>query len=306
LICRLDGSIPTYVFFAPGDIKSEFGLEAATVAGIDGAEGKTQDALTVITPTAGTQAAITVRGKDGRSAKLLLLTQADALHVWKAKLAGAERLLMSRAELTFDGDHVAITGHDPETMNVSVYPAPTSGLAAGGKALDAQSDGLFTRYSVPITPRQVAVEVKKIKDAGPARPVVMGPSRRPPSPTEPVDADFDAAAVWQVTVPKNALEGVNKVILKIDYTGDVARASLGERFIEDDFYTGLPSNIGLNRFAPEVLEKGLTIKVLPLRKDLPIYLEPQAVPTFDGKGEALDLRGITAVPEYRVVFEAAK
>jgi hypothetical protein len=152
----------------------------------------------------------------------------------------------------------------------------------------------------------VPLDVKKLKDAGPARPVVMGPSRRPPSPTEPVDADFDAAAVWQVTIPKNVLDGAGEVLLNIDYTGDVARAYIGDRFIEDDFYTGQPWHLGLQRFAPEVLEKGLTLKILPLRKDAPVSLEPQAVPTFDPKGEALDLRAITAIPQYRVVLEAAK
>jgi beta-galactosidase len=74
----------------------------------------------------------------------------------------------------------------------------------------------------------------------------------------------------QVRVPRAALKGVHEVFLRINYTGDIGRAYLGDRLISDDFYVGRVWEIGLKRFSPEALEKGLTLKVLPLRKDAPV------------------------------------
>ena len=44
----------------------------------------------------------------------------------------------------------------------------------------------------------------------------------------------------------------------------------------------------------------LTLDVLPLRKDAPIYFSPQARPDFGSAQQISELRTITAVPEYEV------
>lgn len=289
LVCMLNGPTPTYVFFTPGEMKSEFVVD-----------GKT------LTPAAGAKEATTLTGQGGRSAKILLLTQAQAMHLTKAHLWGADRLVMSNAEVAFDGDSVLVTGRNADDLSIELYPAPEKGLTMGGKALAGTPDGVFTKYAISVPAKTVTLDVKKVKEAGPARALVMGPSRKPPVPTEPVDADFDAAAVWQVGVPNDALEGVHNVLVKVDYAGDVGRAYVGDRFVEDDFYSGIPWEIGMKRFSPAVQDKGLTVKILPLRKDSPVWLEKQFVPTFDAKGEALTLRGITAEVEYQVKVEAGK
>jgi hypothetical protein len=219
---------------------------------------------------------------------------------------GAERLILSNAEVAFDGDNVVVTGRDAGDLSIEVYPAPEKGVVVGGKAVAGTADGVFTKYSISVPTKKVSLEVKQVKEAGPARALVMGPSRKPPVPTEPVDADFDAAAVWQVGVPKDALEGVHNVLVKVDYAGDVARAYVGDTFVEDDFYSGLPWEMGMKRFMPAVGEKGLTVKILPLRKDSPVWLEKDSVPAFDAKGEALAVKGITAEVEYQVKVEVGK
>ena len=104
-----------------------------------------------------------------------------------------------------------------------------------------------------------------------------------------------------MNLPKDALQGAHEVFLQIDYAGDIGRAYLGDRLIDDDFYFGRPWEIGLSRFAPEILEKGLTVKILPLRQDAPIYLPKDRWPAFGANGQAGEIRGITAEPEYEVV-----
>jgi hypothetical protein len=107
----------------------------------------------------------------------------------------------------------------------------------------------------------------------------------------PTDADFHSAATWQITVPHDALDGVQNVLLRIDYAGDVARAYIGDRLIDDEFYFGQPWEIGLKRFAPEVFEKGITLKILPMPKDATIYIEKSRRPRLYADGQIAEFRG---------------
>ena len=89
---------------------------------------------------------------------------------------------------------------------------------------------------------------------------------------------------------------MQELILAIDYVGDVGRAYLGDRLIADDFYDGRPWEIGIRRFAPAILGQNLTLKVLPLRKDAPIYIAAEKRPEFDKNGEAVGVRGRAPSP----------
>jgi beta-galactosidase len=94
-------------------------------------------------------------------------------------------------------------------------------------------------------------------------------------------------------------------ILFVAFT-DTARASIGDRFVDDGFYFGRPWEIGLRRFAPEIFEKGITLKILPLRKNAPIYIPEERLPEFGGDGEAVDVSKITLSREYEVTVRAMK
>jgi hypothetical protein len=307
LICRVDdGPAPVFVFFTPGETKSEFALANNTTASVNGNAPDGADGLTLVSPQPGigAESVVSVQSKDGRQAKILLLSQAHAMHLWKANLWGAPRLVMSPADLAFDGDSIFVTTRDPRDMSISVYPAPSKSLTADAKSLPSSPDGIFTKYAASMPAKQIALKLTKVKDAGPARAIVFGAARRPPVPTEPNDADFDAAGVWQIGFPADAMNGVHEVFVKIDYAGDAARAYIGDQFIDDDFYFGQPWEIGMKRFSPTISEKGLMVKVLPLRKDSPIYIEPERIPQFGPSGEALEMRSVTAEPEYQLTIRA--
>jgi len=92
--------------------------------------------------------------------------------------------------------------------------------------------------------------------------------------------------------------GVREVFLRVDYIGDIGRAYLGDRLIADDFYFGRTWEIGLRRFAPELFQKTLTLRFLPLRKDAPIHLPPKRWPDFGPAQEIVQVRSIDVQIEY--------
>ena len=66
----------------------------------------------------------------------------------------------------------------------------------------------------------------------------------------------------------------------------MARLTLNGRLIADNFYAGREFDLGLLRYAPEILSGDLRLEILPLRKEAPIFLEPKARPDF-GNAESL-------------------
>jgi hypothetical protein len=214
---------------------------------------------------------------------------------WKTSLWGQERLVLSPAGLSFAGDALRLEAPSVGDLWVEVFPPPRQDLTVEGKVLEPLPSGGFAHYDVPTLPRTIPLAYRQVKTAGPARVVPMGPLGVAQAPEE---ADFDAAEVWEVKLPHGCLDEVEDVLLKIDYTGDAARAYLDGRLIADHFYFGPPWTIGLKRFEPGLLEHGLTLKLLPLQHDASIYLDPSARPDF-GEAEALvALRSLKLEPLY--------
>jgi beta-galactosidase len=267
LLCRLDGKMPTFVFFEIPGVKAEFEL---------GSEG-----LHAISAPG----SFVVKSADGREARVMLITGEQAMHCWKANLWGEDRLLFSRAELIVDGQKVRLEATDPKDLRLGIFPPPATPPVADGRILAESNDGTMAIYSADVAAKHGSIIVGKSKSAGPARELKMGSAHKP---VPPDDADFASAAIYQVRVPEDALKGVEDFRIRIDYTGDVARAYIGNRLIDDDFYSGHPWVIGLKRFGPEVLDKGLTLAILPMPKGSPIFIQddppPEGVATLNGVG----------------------
>jgi hypothetical protein len=92
--------------------------------------------------------------------------------------------------------------------------------------------------------------------------------------------------------------------LRVRYSGDVIRAYLGDKLIDDDFYNSRPFEIAPRRYGPVIYREGLVLKILPLREDAPIYLTDRSNLKFDDTHTALSLDGVDVI-ETREVRLAA-
>jgi hypothetical protein len=145
------------------------------------------------------------------------------------------------------------------------------------------------------TPRTKAtpVALKRLRNPGPVR---NWRSSNPEFqlPVAPSDADFEEAAVWSLRLPEGMDMSANP-ILRIHYKGDVARLQLNGRLINDNFYNSDVFEVGLRRFAPEILTAELTLQILPLQSGMPVYFEPGAKPRFNTMGLALEIERVEVV-----------
>ena len=107
---------------------------------------------------------------------------------------------------------------------------------------------------------------------------------------------------WRVLLPPQATEGLSDVLLRINYVGDVAflTESRSGRILADNFYSQPLWEVGLKHFSPESLRGGVVLWITPLKKAAQIYMPEENRPKFNG-AEVAELRGMVAIPEYRIV-----
>ncbi len=91
----------------------------------------------------------------------------------------------------------------------------------------------------------------------------------------------------------------------MDYVGDVARVTLNGKLLDDNFYNGRVFDLGLKRYAPEILRGDLRLEILPLRKEAPIYLPADARPDFGKADSIVKLTGIEIVNRYETGLTTA-
>jgi hypothetical protein len=78
---------------------------------------------------------------------------------------------------------------------------------------------------------------------------------------------------------------------------------MGGTFLTDDFYHGMPLQVGLQRFGGQLPDPEFELKILPLRQDAPIYLPAGTRPAFPPGGAVAELQSVEVVPEYEVVMD---
>lgn len=290
VFARIEGIAPEFAF---GNIKNRDVISAAVKPYMT-AEGK----LVFSHVTTGYGPAVSLRASDGHTVKIVLLDEAASLSLWKAKLAGRERLFISSNGLTTEKNTLELTCEDNQEAGVSVYPAP-SALSFDGKMLKGRMQGIFTRYTLPKKNRHIPkVTFRKLKEAAmPVREIKFSKAHLP---MQPEDADFDKAAVWQLSLPAASDADYR---LAINYTGDVARIYSGDRLLDDNFYNGKPFVFGIKRYMPDISNKPLLLKVLPLQKTTPIYLPVEGLDKIKDGTAALRGINVTLTTRYKLTAE---
>ncbi len=305
LLCRVTHKgVPHFFFFPQDNVAPEFVFSRDEIDAIKLPAGARQSAngplVTVSGLTPGTDCVLTVRARSGQVARLVLLTDEQSLQCYRAVVAGAERVILSPADLLIEPQRLRLRSRDPLQLTCAIFPPLSKPPATATGTMSDTPDGIFGRYHASVARKQLTITCEQLREPRLVPPVKKGPRAA----LAPEDADFFfQAGAWRVTLPPNAMTGLSDVFLHVDYVGDVARAYLDGHLMTDHFYHGQRWEIGLKRFAPEVFQKCVELQIMPLRKDAPIYLDKRVWPQFPPTGQITELRGVTAIPEYEVTCE---
>ena len=129
-----------------------------------------------------------------------------------------------------------------------------------------------------VTKKLGSKNIRKVKDAAAPRIVPMGTQKVAAMPT---NEDFDNAAVWNLNI--KGLPTGSDAFLKIDYAGDCARVYADGKLVMDNFWNGKPMLVRMSDLAG----KNVELRILPLRKDAPIYLQKTQKALLDSSKESL-------------------
>lgn len=307
-VARIDGGKDgvTYVFAAHATIAPEFAFDAALASAITatGARPAQQGGMLVVDGIApGTSDALTIRRPNARPVHIVVLTAAQAQQVTIAQLAGQRRLLTSEQQAVVVDGALQLRAAGNPHFRVGVFPplakAPHA-LHTSHALAPAGVDGIFQTFAADLPEHRIAATITQLRDAGGAPPIAVGGSAH--AALEPTPESFKAAAAWAVSLPRDALAGVDDALLNIDFVGDIGRLYSGVHMLDDWYYSGYGWQYGL-RGAGAALDKPLTVSVMPLRADAPIYIPKEGRPDFGGKAQVVALRGVTVTPVYLLTLQ---
>ena len=273
-----------FYFFAPSGVRSDFSFSRADVKSLHAASGVTTNGdhqIDVNGLQPGPQSTIELIARNESRIHITLLSEDEAGNLWRDSDDRGGTLVFSPADVFFDHRTLNLRSMDPALLNYRVLPD------------SAADSGSYVHSPAPVR-KSVRVTWELLKKAKPAQTVPHGKYNA----LAPTDADFERAAVWMISVPSSALDHLANLFIEIRYQGDVARLYNGTRLLDDNFYDGQPWRIGLKRFLNDSESRSFELKILPLRKDAPIFLPKTAWPSFDASGEICKVESITAHPVY--------
>jgi len=239
----------------------------------------------------------------GKSVNIILLSQQQAFNSSKISISGSEHLLITPADVFADKETIHLRSQDPKAFSLLIFPSIDGKYVSSLPLKKTGKDGAFNHYTASVKTKNISVVVKQINEPGQTPPVKMSPFvnwRNCTIAMSPDDSTFTNAGIWRIELPQNQLSGLSDVFLNINYTGDIGRLYEGTRLLDDNFFNGITWEIGLKRFVQNTFSNGVDLKILPLRKDAPIYLPKSSWPDFHGASQIAKVNSITVLPEYEV------
>jgi hypothetical protein len=222
--------------------------------------------------TAGMSSTIKLTDDTGAMVTVLLLTEEQAEHTDLVHVAGSDHLICTASDLFVKEQEIHLQSLDPDQQLEALPDLPLRGSSG-------RPDGLWTRYRFTQPEKHPSLTVKQTQQAKDRPAMALGPYvdwRKAAVPVVPPESAFQHAAGWELQWTNPDMSGLSDALLQIDYTGDIGRLKADGKLLDDNFYNGVPWQVGLRRFGREMWTKPMTLQLLPMPGIAPIYLDTAA------------------------------
>jgi hypothetical protein len=265
-----------YFFFAPRGIAPEYCFASPSLRNLQGdiqaqvaAEG-----CTLLQVEPGVERSFAFFSPTGRVVRVITLTRPEAEHTWHGTAWGDDRVLVSNADCVFTHGGVEINSVGETRIDITIFPPVAADLTAAGLIPSMTHSALASHLHLDIPAQSLAFETRHI-----------------------------SADKVQIHLPAYLLDSCSDAFLHIVFEADTAAAFIDGLLVADKYYDGTPWVIGLKRFVPAILKKGLTLKFRPLRqgKYHNASTTMAGISAFEGE-EKLQIHSIRLIPEYRILL----
>ncbi|QBE67245.1 glycoside hydrolase family 35 [Pseudoduganella lutea] len=298
-VARLDAGTDgiTYVFAATEGIPVELALEADSATIDTPAPRSMQDGATIADVTPGTSRALTIRRAGATPVHLLVLPAAQARQLVIGEVAGQRYLVLSGQQAWFEGGKLHLRSVGDAAMRFAVYPALSRAPKADHALRARGADGVFQAYEATLPAVRLTATATPLREARPAPAVMKGGLAK--AAIQPIPEAWRTAATWRIDVQRDALKHVDDALLQVDFTGDIGRLFDGTRLADDWYYSGYGWQAGLKALA---LKHELSLAVLPLRADAPVYIAKEARPDFGAQTQIARVNKVSLTPVYKLTI----
>jgi len=272
-----DGGKTYFIFFSPEGVKSEFCF-GPTVK-LDESSNVEVDRNTVRTIARVTDSIAQFElVADGKRTQVLVVNKALALRSYIVLLKGKKHLVFSDATILQTKDGFEMLGDNKVPINCMIYPAsPVTPTVTSGKITRMEIDRHFSSWTISLPRVALPLDFRKISERK-----------------------------WAVKLPQQLPAGLNDLYLTTVYTGDTGMGFLDGQLVADEFYKGLPWQIGLRQF----LGKGFKEMVFyfrPMQKNASYLVDlqpyPGSIPDFGESKTYLKVKGFAFEPQYKTSLQ---
>jgi hypothetical protein len=217
---------------------------------------------------------ITFTAANGKKINICTLKKEDAANLWKAKIWGSERIIITKANVLATEDMIKLECRGTENIEFSIFPDYKIPSIKGAEVIDRSSDGIFTKYQFKIPKTNSNLNINKVQKN---------------------------KAI--IRVSQELFTGVKEVMLKIDYNGDVGYAYVDGELIHDNFFNGTSWEIGLKQFEKEILKGGMYIYISPIKIGSKVKSDSTMAARMETtEKEIADINSVTAVSICEIIL----
>lgn len=274
-----ESAAPYYVFFTPEGIRGEFSFAGKMqVQTTVGATSEQNDKRTLVKCTALTsEFSITANGK---KTSVLVIEKSLALKSYVVTINGKKHLIFSEAIVLQNGASFELLSDSLASYDMSIYPKTTAAPKAGaGTITKIEKDAVFSSYRITLPSFEFAAATKEI-----------------------------SSKKVTVALPQTIPASVNDLFLTVNYTGDTGMDFINGELVADNFYNGIPWQIGLRKFlALPAKPKEMVFYFRPMQKNATYLLDlqpyPQYIPDFGKSSTYLKVNSISFKPQYKTTIQ---
>ncbi len=268
-----DATEPWYVFFRPEGVNAEFsfaksnGLSVEKKSGITVEENSKRILIKCNAPVS--EFTLTIKG---RRTKVLVIHKSLALKSYIIHINGKKLILFSDAVVLQDGKSFTLLSDGKNNYDLSIYPKiKDAPIIDNGTITNISADDVMTSFNISMPEIKIPVETTRV---GEKKFIVKLPA---------------------------SLGNLNDIFLQINYVGDTGMGFLDGKLVTDEFYKGIPWQIGLKKFYPDAASKEMVFYFRPMYKNATYLqdLNSEDAPDFKNTDKVLDIQKVSFIPEYK-------
>jgi len=213
---------------------------------------------------------------NGQKVNICTLKKGEAENLWKAKVRGRDRIIITRATLLVANDVMKLECSGIDKVKLSIFPECEIPSIRGAEIVHMGMEGIFATYELQVPQNSTEFNITKVQK-NKAR----------------------------ITVPQDLFSGVKEVMLQIDYKGDIGYAFIDGELIHDNFWNGTAWEIGLKQFEKEITEKGMYVYISPIKIGSKVKSDSTMAARMETTEEEIaEINSVKAIPVCEVILSS--